>query len=338
MELDLKNTFSQSIRKDQILEKISPYDIFYHYIGDFKVGSSMKSPLRIDSYPSFGIYVNKNGDLMFNDFKEGGGSCFKFVEKKFNCSYQEALHIIDRDFNLGIAEIPERIKSRISNIQPKPVIKNYIPEPKSKIKIKIMIREWLDRDKKFWFDKYGIKLETLSLFKVYPITAFWLDNQRFYCKPLSYAYYFEPFVYKIYQPEVKLGKGKWFSNIDVGTKWHGYKQLPETADYMFITKSLKDVMVLYELGFPAVSPHQETPIIPDKVVENLKSRFKKIYVYYDNDETGVTNSTKICNTYGFDYINNPSQYPKDPSDFIEKYNREELVKMINHLIEKKNEN
>lgn len=337
MELDFKNTFSQIIRKDQILDKISPYDIFCHYVGDFKVGGIMHSPLRPDSKPSFGIYVSKSsGELIFNDFKEGGGDCFKFVQKKFNCSYQEALHIIDRDFDLNIAEIPEG--SKISRIVKKPVISNYQPKPKSSIKIKVMVRKWLERDKEFWFDKYGITTETLSLFHVYPITAFWLDQQRFYCSRLCYAYYFEPGIFKIYQPQLPLGKGKWYSNIDVGTKWHGYKQLPEKGDYMFITKSLKDVMVLYQLGYPAVSPHNETPNIPDKVVENLKLRFKKIYVYYDNDETGVKNSTRVCNSYGFDYINNPKQYKeKDPSDFIEIYGKEKLKDMIEHLIKKKNE-
>lgn len=337
MNIDLKNVISQSITANQILERISPCDIFLHYVGDFKVGKTINSPLRIDEKPSFGIFVSKyDGQLRFNDFREGSGNCFEFVKLKYNCSYQEALHIIDRDFNLNLAyEISDYTQGRIDKIIKKPVISNYVPQPKSRIKIKVSVRNWNNNDKVYWFDKYKVNLETLTKYEVYPISNFWMDNQMFYVQKLAYAYYFEPGIFKIYQPELQVGQGKWFTNLDTGTKWHGYKQLPDKADFMFITKSLKDVMVLSELGFVAISPHNETPNIPEKIIDNLKSRFNKIYVYYDNDTTGVLNSTIVCNKYGFDYINNPKEYPKDPSDFIEHYDKVQLKEMILNLISKK---
>jgi len=334
----VNESLSEHLTAEMILEKISPYDIFNHYIDNLEIGKLIHSPIRIDNKPSFGVYVNKyNGDLRFNDFYEGGGNCFEFVKKKYRCTYKEALHVINRDFNLKLTSSTSfELSQTLNNIAKKPVVTNYVPKPKSSVKIKVITRNWLQRDFDYWYLKYHISFKTLEKFDVYPITAFWMGLQRFYVNQLAYAYFFDPGVFKIYQPLLEVGQGKWYTNLDVDTKWHGYKQLPETGDILFITKSLKDVMVLDEIGYNAISPHNETPNIPDKVIENLKKRFKKIYVYYDNDKTGVMNSTKICNRYGFDYVNNPSEYPKDPSDFIELYGEEKLKVLINELLEKKN--
>ena len=333
MILDFKDVSDIPLNKENILKRISPYDIFYHYVGNFEVGKIINSPLRSDVKPSFGIYVSKyTGDLMYNDFKVGSGNCFDFVMKKYYCNYFEALAIINRDFHLGLYT---NTVLNDNKVQPKPVITNYVPKSREKIKITVKTRSWQKRDKEYWWDKYNISKETLNLYKVYPLLAYWMGSQRFYAHRLCYGYYYKPAVFKIYQPLLKSNEGKWFSNIDNNIEWQGFNQLSDEGDILFITSSLKDVMVLYELGYPAIAPHTEHQKMTDELHSILTSRFNKVIVYYDNDEAGVLHSTNMCNNFKLNYINNPKEYPKDPSDFVDNYSQEELKDMIIHLLNNK---
>ena len=42
-----------------ILSKVTEYDIYAKYIGQFKVGMIYNSPFRKDKNPSFGIFYSK---------------------------------------------------------------------------------------------------------------------------------------------------------------------------------------------------------------------------------------------------------------------------------------
>ena len=57
-----------SLTVDNILKKITSYDIFRKYCLEFKeIGKAFHSPFRTDKHPSaFIIYYN--GDLLFKDF------------------------------------------------------------------------------------------------------------------------------------------------------------------------------------------------------------------------------------------------------------------------------
>lgn len=50
--------------------------------------------------------------------------------------------------------------------------------------------------------------------------------------------------------------------------------LPESGDILIITKALKDVMVLYEYGIPAIAPCSENLFITEAQYNHLKERFK----------------------------------------------------------------
>ena len=52
--------------------------------------------------------------------------------------------------------------------------------------------------------------------------------------------------------------------------------LPKTGDSVVITKSLKDVMCLYEYGISAIAPCSENMFLTDSQYEKLKNRFKHI--------------------------------------------------------------
>ena len=126
-------------------------------------------------------------------------------------------------------------------------------------------------------------------------------------------------------------ESKWFSNIN-REDVQGITQLPETGDTLYITSSLKDIIVLRKLGLNAIAPSAETTIIPEDIITMLKTRFKKLVIFYDNDNPGIIASNKHSKIYEASEIFVPFKYIsediKDPSDFVEKYSYEELLDVI----------
>jgi len=338
-ELNFKKYEGEGISIKNIYKHISDHDIFNHYYGPYTIGKITSSPFRIDDHPSFGIYVSRyTGKLMFNDFMLGSGNSIQFVKMKYRCSYQQALSIINEDFNLGYNS--ESIPDNIRNCS-KPFYGRVNAKAKFKTRkpptIKIRERNWMIKDKEYWKDKYNISSSTLNYFKVSPITFFQIDSQIIYGDSLCYAYYFKDGIYKIYQPNKTNSTFKWYTNVNPTIPWQGYNQLPNTDDILFITSSLKDVMVLYECGYSAIAPHSENGIFTQRMYAELKERFLYIVIYYDNDEAGVKHSTTITNTFkDLLYINNPKQCnAKDPSDYVNDYSLDELKELIKTKLKEK---
>lgn len=65
---------------------------------------------------------------------------------------------------------------------------------------------------------------------------------------------------------------------------------------------MKDVLLLHELGIPAIAPNSETQNVSDKMFEELKSRFKYIVYVYDNDLPGISNMVKFKSRIQKQYI------------------------------------
>lgn len=63
--------------------------------------------------------------------------------------------------------------------------------------------------------------------------------------------------------------------------------LPKMGEYLVVTKSLKDVMTLYNLGIPAIAPISENCFLSKAQYHRLKERFKHIILLYDNDRPGL---------------------------------------------------
>ena len=135
---------------------------------------------------------------------------------------------------------------------------------------------------------------------------------------------------KIYRPLADK-KEKWYGSTK---RIHifGYKQLPENSDLLIITKSLKDVMCLYSMGYNAISPASEGTLIPSEIITALKKRFKKIIILYDNDEPGKLYTERMNKKYGLDYIFIPEESgEKDISDYISHYNTDKTKELLNRL-------
>lgn len=117
-------------------------------------------------------------------------------------------------------------------------------------------------------------------------------------------------------------------------KIQGWDQLPKTGKVLVITKSMKDVMTLASIGIPAVAPNSETLFVSDALLEDLKGRFKFIFVVYDNDRAGKYNMLKIRRKHPeLEYFFIPNKYKaKDISDFHKKYGRSETIKSIKEYL------
>ena len=288
---------------EYILSKVSEYDIYASYIGQFKPGLIYNSPFRKDTNPSFGIFLSKRtGKLLFKDHGSGVcGDVIKFVREYTGIS----------NYNEVLQEIVKRLK--ITN---KTVLKSTKPIESKETVIGIVRQAFTKIDEQYW-GSYHISMPTLEKYNVHSIKYYlcngivkgiYKDENPMY----AYKVYNN---FKIYRP---LGDKftKWRNNLtefDV----QGYAQLPKKGNLLIITKSLKDVMVLHEMGYNAVSPSSESTFIPDIVLNDLKKRFKNILLCFDRDIPGVQNMRKVSLKTGLKgFLVHKSFKAKDISDAV----------------------
>lgn len=288
---------------EYILSKVSEYDIYASYIGQFKPGLIYNSPFRKDTNPSFGIFLSKRtGKLLFKDHGSGVcGDVIKFVREYTGIS----------NYNEVLQEIVKRLK--ITN---KTVLKSTKPIESKETVIGIVRQAFTKIDEQYW-GSYHISMPTLEKYNVHSIKYYlcngivkgiYKDENPMY----AYKVYNN---FKIYRP---LGDKftKWRNNLtefDV----QGYAQLPKKGNLLIITKSLKDVMVLHEMGYNAVSPSSESTFIPDVVLNDLKKRFKNILLCFDRDIPGVQNMRKVSLKTGLKgFLVHKSFKAKDISDAV----------------------
>jgi hypothetical protein len=193
-------------------------------------------------------------------------------------------------------------------------------------------------DDEYW-GQYGIDRTILKKFNVFPISFFWINDviQTLIYTKDSPMYAYKIFnKFKIYRPLSKFRKDKWrtnCSNLDL----QGYEQLPETGDLLILTKSLKDVMVLYTLGYNAVALQSENDHLNKSVYESLCERFKNIVIFFDNDEPGIKSAIKLSEQYDMRYVHLDSVLHsvyniKDISDYIKDFGWVSACDVMNCLL------
>lgn len=309
-----------NITLDWILSKVTEYDIYAKYIGQFKVGMIYNSPFRKDKNPSFGIYYSKRTkQLLFKDHGTGEcGNVIKFVSLfTGKTEYNDILSdIVD---NLNITNNTKLVSS-----------KQYIPPTETVIGV--VRQEFTDVDINYW-KQFNISINTLKKFNVNSI-KYYLCNGivkgTYKRENPMYAYkVYNNF--KIYRPLADKYT-KWRNNL-TDYDIQGYEQLPQKGDILFITKSMKDVMCLHEMGYPAVSPSSESTFLPKDVLEQLKTRFKRIIILFDRDTAGVKRSRKLSRETGLEAIFiNKKFKAKDVSDAVKANSFEEIKNWLNETI------
>ena len=330
MEYDLNsNLFDPLVYKDEILKVASEYDILRYYFPELKLDTANKSPFRKDSIPSFGVTF-RTGFLYWRDFATGEvGNIWTLIARQKCTDFIGALQIIARDFG---------IQNKASYTEVIASIKK-LPIPKKKqVKIGIRTRKWKQIDKEFW-SQFEISKSILEKYLVSPIDFMFFNGQPVKADPYAYAYRElkdEILTLKIYQPFSKTMK--WISNNNQSI-WEGWSQLPETGDQLIITSSRKDTMsILNVTGINAIALQGEAMIPKKHVVDQLKKRFKKIYILYDNDFNKPKNpgrklGKKLSTEFKISQIEIPSKYKcKDFSDLVKEHGKKISKTIIQQLL------
>lgn len=324
-------SFKPKISKELILSRFSEEQLMEYYLHLPVKKGLLRSPLRRDKQPTCSFYRNNSGTLIFKDFATGQHlNVFGVVQEIFRCDYHKALRIIAND--LGIVR-DKTLQKNPGKINDNPTKIN----DKEMSKIQVEIQDFTDLELKWW-GRFGITLDILKKFDVFSCKHVFLNGDlcaksQQHC-PI-FGYYGKKYqgleLWRCYFP--KRTSFRFITNWP-SKKIQGYDQLPKTGKLLVITKSMKDVMCLYSCGISACAPNSENLFISDTMLDELKSRFEYIVVFYDNDRPGMYNMSKIRKDHPeLFYAFIPKQYgSKDISDFYRDHGRKETLNLIKKFV------
>lgn len=301
------------ITKEIILQRITEYDIYRHFFGEFKINSVTHNKFRSDKIPSF-IIGNLLGHLTHKDFADDywRGNCFSLVEQIYRISYNEALILIDKEFGLGLSGmsthtgIYKQMTSKYS--QPEDLGKRYA-------NIQVVPRKFTHEELAYW-NEYYQDIQDLRDNNIFGLNKVYLNKQLFTFKPteLKFGYYYNGF-WKIYRPFADK-KSKWMPNNVPNSTMEGLENLSPLHD-AFINKSKKDYMVVKKiLQHTCAVQNEGIGCFTEENVNFLKQNSKRQILSFDSDIVGVEKSQQITKLYDFDYANVPRMYlPEEINDW-----------------------
>ena len=291
-----------------LLDKVDDYTIYSYYLGKFKPGKLMNSPLRSDDrVPSFAIFQTRDGALLFKDHGSGeAGNALKFIKLYRGIQTREEL---ERE----LLKIVRRMNPNL-NVRTNTYMKLV---GSGATDIGIVRQPFTNTDKQYW-KQFHISIDTLKKFNVFSIKYFLCNRVvRGTYKETNPMYAYKVYdKFKIYRP-LASKYTKWRTNL---TNRHvqGLAELPyEGGNLLIITKSLKDVMCLYEMGFNAIAASSETTFIPEDILKSLRKKWKHIVILYDRDKTGMKKARDYNKQYHMDCIFVHKKFKaKDISDAV----------------------
>lgn len=317
------------ITKDFILSKVNQESIMQYYTNnDVNSKKLYTSCLRNDHKVTVGYYKSKSGILYMHDFATNEHiDCWNLVMRLYNCNFYEALKIIAQDFDL--------ISSNVVKTQA-PKIIEPLKETES-ANIQVQIKDFTSKELKWW-ESFGISRKTLKKYHVFSLQHVFLNGELKFTSSEQcpiYGYYFgkdknHEEKWKIYFPMRTEFR---FLNNTSKKLLQGYKQLPKEGDLLIISKSMKDIMAMYEFNIPAVAPNSETLFINDKQLEEFKRRFKHILIFYDSDRPGRYNMAKIRREHPeLNYYFLPRYLSKDFTDTIKQVGVDKMKELVNQFM------
>lgn len=279
--------------------------IYNFYFGDFTLNHKYNSPLRDDPKPSFQIKVSKTGNLYWKDYgldKQLGFDAVAFVMHYFQIERKEAVKRVWDDI--------------IKSGKPLPVIR--LSADTSSIKYRHYYGELRDWELEYWKSR-GIPKKILDFYNVKSLTALYKTDKLVWKStednPAYIYLYSDNKAFKCYRPLDPNGDK--FRGQDNGEIIEGWDQLPDEWEHLVITKATKDVMTLRRIGVVGGSPTSENSFRAILAMKDeLNRRFKRIFIFFDNDAAGIKAALFLHEATGWEVIILPQDFAKDPSDLV----------------------
>lgn len=302
---------SVSISASELFEKYSELQILTTVFPEIdKIPCKISSPFRSDSNPSFGIYMDDNKHIRFKDFGDSNckGSLLDLLCMKWNCSFRQVfgkiLEVMQK--NTSEKDLSPSIKSKQVKVLTR---KEY----SDTTKIQVAVRPWQQYDYDYW-NSYGITKPWLKYAEIYPTSHKIITKKdketgktkKFIFPTDKYCYtYVERkdgnLSIKLYQPYNTNGY-KWCSKMDssvIGL----WTKIPEYGDRVVICSSIKDALVLScQCHIPALCLQGEGYSMSQTAVNELKRRYKNVFICFDTDTPGIEDAKKLSQQTGFPYI------------------------------------
>lgn len=315
-----------NISINDVREITSDDEVVSKYLSINSVPVIMLSPLRKDKNPSLSIFRLPDGNIGYKDFGTGEkGIVYDLLSKLWNISIKQVYRRIIDDYSPSNTLINKTKRQRKLR--------------KSCTTLNVKTREWRDWDLEYW-NKYGISKEWLEYAEVYPISTLFFNNDKTTIPAEKYAYVYverkdNKVTLKVYQPYSE--RFKWISKHD-SSVWDLWTKIPITGDKLIITSSRKDALCVWSnSGIPSLSLQGEGYIPKESVINELKNRYKDIYVLYDNDFQSDVNHGRLygkhlSEMFNLKQIEIPDKYKsKDPSDLCMNYGRKVVRNVILQL-------
>lgn len=274
---------------------------------------------------------------MFKDFGDADcrGSLLDLLCKKWNCSFNQ---VFDK-----IIELMQGQSGNDVDIKPKQIKTLTRKESSELTKIQVAVRPWRDYDIEYW-KSYGIELQWLKYAGIHAIShkIITKNGKKYIFSSPKYSYVFTEYKdgklsLKIYSPFDK--KHKWCSRMDASV-WSLWTKIPERGNTLIIGSSTKDCLnISCNLHIPAICMQGEGYWPKPQVMQELKDRYNKVIVFFDNDfgkdrNPGREDSIKLAKEFGLERIEIPEKYKaKDPSDLFKKYGKEKYMEIMHEILD-----
>jgi len=341
--------------KEYILNTIDEQFIFSYYLNIpittieecVQKGTKIRNPLREDKHPSAGFKFKRN-KLILTDYAQPYFSGDVFYITGLVLGYNSfkkndfinICNTIIKDIILNKKVIS---KYRKSKLKPKD---NNSQKEKKFTTIIVEYMKWDVDTFKYWYDHIKNKeigyvlLKVLQEFNIYPISAYWLNNNNRASKLAKkdnpiYAYLLgidkqQRRHYKLYMPKEEKRK-KFVTNSDNKLN---YLNLVKENNNLVLIKSIKDMIFLttfaryykiYDITFLPVST--ENVIFKKEEFKKITKKFNNIFTFYDYDKTGILYSFYNEIIFGTKPIFISTKYN------INLINREDLKLIENDILE-----
>jgi hypothetical protein len=297
----------------------------------------ISSPFRVDNHPSFSIFMGDDNHIRFKDFGDTDckGGLLDLLCRKWNCSFYQV-------FDKILAVMQDKVESDV-NFKPKQIKMLTRKESSELTKIQVAVRPWRDYDYEYW-SSYGIEKQWLKYAGIHAIShkIITKEGKKYIFPAPKYSYVFTEYKdgrlsLKIYNPFDT--KYKWCSKMD-SSVWSLWTKIPEKGDNLIIGSSTKDCLnISCNLHIPAICMQGEGYWPKPRIIDELKSRYKNIIVFFDNDYTnednpGRTDSIKLANEFNLKRVEIPAKYEaKDPSDLFKVHGKEKYMEIMHEILD-----